>query len=94
MFILTLTYIAPLEEIDRHVPAHMDWIKAGYASGTFLASGRKVPRTGGFILAKGDRADIEALVATDPFMVAGVTTYDIIEVAVAFTAPGLEQLKV
>ena len=94
MFILTLTYIAPLEEIDRHVPAHMAWIKAGYASGTFLASGRKVPRTGGFILAKGDRADIEALVATDPFMVAGVTTYDITEVAVAFTAPGLEQLKV
>ena len=94
MFILTLTYIAPLEEVDRHVPAHMDWIKAGYASGTFLASGRKVPRTGGFILAKGDRTDIEALVATDPFMVAGVTTYDITEVAVAFTAPGLEQLKV
>lgn len=94
MFILTLTYIAPLEEVDRHVPAHMDWIKAGYASGTFLASGRKVPRTGGFILAKGDRAGIEALAATDPFMVAGVTTYDITEVAVAFTAPGLEQLKV
>ena len=94
MFILTLTYIAPLEEVDRHVPAHMDWIKAGYASGIFLASGRKVPRTGGFILAKGDRADIEALVATDPFMVAGITTYDITEVAVAFTAAGLEQLKV
>ena len=94
MFILTLTYIAPLEEVDRHVPAHMDWIKAGYASGTFLASGRKVPRAGGFVLAKGDRADIETLVATDPFMVAGVTTYDITEVAVAFTAAGLEQLKV
>ncbi|HTO29128.1 MAG TPA: YciI family protein [Devosia sp.] len=94
MFILTLTYVAPLEEVDRHVPAHMDWIKAGYASGTFLASGRKVPRTGGFVLAKGERAEIEALVATDPFMLAGVTRYDIAEVAVAFTAPGLEQLKV
>ena len=94
MFILTLTYIAPLEEVDRHAPAHIDWIKAGYASGVFLASGRKVPRTGGFILAKGERAEIEALVATDPFMVAGVTTYDVTEVAVSFTAAGLEQLKV
>jgi uncharacterized protein YciI len=93
MFILTLTYTAPLEAVDEHVPAHIDWIKAGYASGTFLASGRKVPRTGGFILAKGERAEIEALVATDPFMVAGVTTYDVTEVAVSFTAPGLEQLK-
>ena len=94
MFILTLTYGAPLEAVDEHVPAHIDWIKAGYAGGTFLASGRKVPRTGGFILAKGDRAEIEALVATDPFMIAGVTTYDITEVAVSFTAAGLEQLKV
>jgi uncharacterized protein YciI len=94
MFILTLTYIAPLEEVDRHVPAHLDWIKAGYASGAFLASGRKVPRTGGFILAKGERAQIEALVATDPFMISGVTTYDVVEVAVAFTAQGLEQLKI
>ena len=94
MFILTLTYVAPLEEIDRHAPAHIDWIKAGYTSGVFLASGRKVPRTGGFILAKGERAEIEALVATDPFMVAGVTTYDVTEVAVSFTAAGLEQLKV
>ncbi len=94
MFILTLTYVAPLEEVDKHVPAHMEWIKAGYASGVFLASGRKVPRTGGFILAQGDRVEIEALVATDPFMISGVTIYDIIEVAVAFTAPGLEQLKV
>jgi uncharacterized protein YciI len=94
MFILTLTYIAPLEEVDKHAPAHVDWIRAGYASGTFLASGRKLPRTGGFVLAQGERAEIEALVATDPFMLAGVTRYDIQEVAVAFTAPGLEQLKV
>jgi uncharacterized protein YciI len=94
MFILTLTYVAPLEEVDKHVPAHMEWIKAGYASGAFLASGRKVPRTGGFVLAKGDRAEVEALIATDPFMISGVTTYDITEVSVAFTAAGLEQLKV
>lgn len=94
MFILTLTYIVPLEVVDEHAPAHVEWVKAGYTRGAFLASGRKVPRTGGFILAKGERADIEALVATDPFMIAGVTTYDIAEVSVAFTAAGLEQLKV
>jgi uncharacterized protein YciI len=94
VFILTLTYIAPLDQVDEHAPAHIEWIKAGYARGFFLASGRKVPRTGGFILAKGERAEIEALVATDPFMIAGITTYDIIEVSVAFTADGLEQLKV
>ena len=93
MFILALTYVKPNEEADRYMEPHMAWVKEGYSRGSFLASGRKVPRTGGFILAGGNRAELEALVATDPFMVAGVTTYDITEVAVSFTAPGLEQLK-
>jgi uncharacterized protein YciI len=30
MFILSLTYIAPLEDADKHMEAHMAWVKAGY----------------------------------------------------------------
>lgn len=59
----------------------------------FLASGRKVPRTGGVILAKGDRSDIEAFVAADPFSLHGVADYEITEVALTRTADGLEGLK-
>ncbi len=57
MFILSLTYVKPTEEADRVMAPHMDWVNAGYDSGMFLASGRKNPRTGGVILAKGDRAE-------------------------------------
>jgi uncharacterized protein YciI len=93
MFILSLTYVKPNEEADKHMQPHMAWVKEGYAKGWFLASGRKVPRTGGVILSVGDRAAIEAYVATDPFTIHGVAQYDITEIAITTTADGLEALK-
>jgi len=93
MFILSLTYIAPLSEVDAHIGPHMAWVSGGYDSGTFLASGRKEPRTGGIILAVGDRAQIEALLTTDPFVMAGVAQYEITEVRISRTAGGLEALS-
>lgn len=93
MFILSLTYKKPTEEADKHMAAHMDWLKAAYADGTFLASGRKVPRTGGVILAKGERAAIESLCASDPFSIHAIADYDIMEVNLTTVAQGLEALK-
>lgn len=93
MFILSLTYKKPTEEADKHMAAHMDWLKAAYADGTFLASGRKVPRTGGVILAKGERAAIESLCASDPFSIHEIADYDIMEVNLTTVAQGLEALK-
>ena len=92
MFILSLTYTAEMSEVDRHIEPHMDWVKDGYDRGVFLASGRKNPRTGGVIFARGTRADIEALVAADPFTIHGVAHYEITEIVVTRTAPGLEGL--
>ncbi|WP_377274633.1 YciI family protein [Rhizobium sp. R86522] len=93
MFILSLTYVKPTEEADRFMAPHMDWVNAGYDNGLFLASGRKNPRTGGVILARGDQAEIEAYVAADPFKVEGVAMYEVTEVVVTRTAAGLEGLK-
>jgi uncharacterized protein YciI len=93
MFILALTYVKPNEEADKHMEPHMAWVKEGYARGWFLASGRKVPRTGGVVLAVGNRADIEAYVAADPFTIHGVAQYEITEVAITTAVEGLEALK-
>ncbi|MEU3573316.1 YciI family protein [Kitasatospora sp. NPDC036755] len=90
MFVLELTYTADLESIDAVLPRHVAWLREHYASGTFLASGRKVPRDGGVILAVGeDRAGVEALVATDPFVRAGLTEYRVTEFLATTTAPEL-----
>lgn len=93
MFILSLTYVKPQEEADRLMEPHMAWVNEGYDTGLFLASGRKVPRTGGVILARGERADIEAFVASDPFAVHRVADYAITEVALTRTADGLDTLR-
>ena len=53
MFIIELTYTADLARIDAAMPAHMKWLRAHYASGHFIVSGRKIPRDGGIILAAG-----------------------------------------
>ncbi|NKN35510.1 GTP cyclohydrolase [Agrobacterium sp. a22-2] len=93
MLILSLTYKTSSEEADRHMAPHLAWVKEGYDRGWFLASGRKVPRTGGLILAKGDRAEIEAYAAEDPFTVHGVADYEVTEVALSTVIEGLEALK-
>ncbi len=93
MFILSLTYMKPNDEADKHMEPHMAWVRQGYERGWFLASGRKVPRTGGVVLAVGQRAEIEAYVAEDPFTIHGVAEYEITEVAVTTTAAGLDILK-
>lgn len=93
MFILDLTYIKPIAEADAHMEPHMAWVQEGYDQGLFLASGRKNPRTGGVILASGNREAIEAYCAADPFTIHGIADYRITEMAVTRTAEGLEALK-
>ncbi|UVC07676.1 GTP cyclohydrolase [Rhizobium sp. TH2] len=93
MFILSLTYIAPLEDADKHMDAHMAWVREGYDGNFFLASGRKIPRTGGVILARGQREMIEDMCAADPFVIHKIAEYEIIEVAFTTVAHGIEILK-
>ncbi len=79
IYIVSLTYIKPLSDVDSMIPAHVEWLRQGYADGVFLASGRKIPRTGGIILAKSDSAEaLETRLALDPFRKAGLTSTEVI----------------
>ncbi|MEU6329075.1 YciI family protein [Streptomyces sp. NPDC047049] len=94
MFVLELTYTAPLERVDALLQDHREWLEKEYAAGHFLAAGRKIPREGGVILAAGtDRATVERIVTEDPFALAGVCEYRITEFAATTTAPALEQYR-
>jgi uncharacterized protein YciI len=94
MFIVTLTYLKPVEEIDALMHDHVAWLEAGYAEGLFVASGRRVPRIGGVILARsGDEPALRAALARDPFAVHGAARCDVVEFAASMTAPGAEVLK-
>ncbi|MFJ6777874.1 YciI family protein [Streptomyces yangpuensis] len=94
MFVMELSYTAPLEAVEEQMDAHIAWLDGYYASGVFLASGRKVPREGGVILAGGvSRAEIERIAAEDPFAVAGVCAYRITEFIATKTSADLATVR-
>ncbi|MFJ4965275.1 YciI-like protein [Streptomyces sp. ADI96-02] len=94
MFVLELTYTAPVERVDALMAEHVAWLDDQYAAGVFIASGRKDPRDGGVILAVGeDRARIEAIAAADPFTVHGVCAYRVTEFIATKTAPELAPFR-
>lgn len=80
MFLLLSRYVKPLEEIDRVLPAHREFLDRHYKSGLFIVSGPLNPRTGGVILtADVPREQIDAVLAEDPFVTERISEYDIIE---------------
>ncbi len=80
MFVIELQYKADLSEIDAAMRPHVAYLKKHYAAGTFLVSGRKIPRDGGVILAVGtSREQIENIVREDPFVARGLADFRIIE---------------
>ncbi|QUY41893.1 YciI family protein [Acaryochloris marina] len=91
--LILLTYIKPLEEVDRIVKRHFDYLRENYRTQTFLLSGRKWPRTGGVILAVGKSFDdIEEIARQDPFCIAGVAEYEIIEFELGSWLPELNSI--
>ena len=80
MFVIELSYQVELAQIDAAMKDHVAWLDRHYAAGTFVVSGRKIPRDGGIIIATGsDRGAIEAIVRDDPFVARGLATYRLIE---------------
>lgn len=93
MFVLSLTYVVPLEQIDALRADHLAWLAEGREAGHFIAWGRKVPVTGGLIFALAEsKAEAEVLAAGDPFIKAGGATVEVIEFSATYAGPGLEAL--
>lgn len=80
MFIILLTYKSSIENVERFIPQHNIFLNKHYASGQFIASGRKEPRTGGIIIANAEsKSEIEQIISEDPFYIHQIADYDITE---------------
>ncbi|HEU4959918.1 MAG TPA: YciI family protein [Sphingomonas sp.] len=90
--LIVLTYVKPLDEVDAQLPAHVAWLKQGFEQGLFVVAGRRTPRTGGVILVRGERAPVDKVAATDPFVTSGVATTEVIPFNASFAAPELAAL--
>lgn len=80
MFIVQLTYKAPLSEVDKYLQAHREFLDYHYQQGLFLASGPMKPRTGGILIALStNRQALEAILQQDPYALADIASYELIE---------------
>jgi uncharacterized protein YciI len=92
MFIINLNYIVPLEELDAHMADHVKYLRKYYKKNIFIASGRKVPRTGGIILALADSKEvIEKLIKEDPFYKYKLAEFTITEFLTSQYHPELKE---
>lgn len=93
MFIISLTYIVPLEELDQHMAAHVKYLKKYYKKNIFVASGRKVPRSGGIILALADSEEqVREIISEDPFYKLELAEFNIINFLTSQFHPDLKDL--
>ena len=79
-FVISLHYVAPLSAIDSAMRSHVAFLERQRKAGVFIAWGRKVPRTGGIILAcGGSRSGMERIMQDDPFVAQGLAQIEVTE---------------
>ena len=78
-FVVTYHYRAEQSgERDTHRPAHREHLGALVDQGRMLSSGAWTDGTGATLIARADTAaDVEAMLADDPFVVHGLTTPEV-----------------
>ncbi|GGK60784.1 YciI family protein [Rufibacter glacialis] len=93
MFLIELTYAVPFAEIEPFMAEHLAFVEQGFSAGHFLASGRKVPRDGGFIFCRASsRQAVEELMQADPFVYQALVEVRIVEFVTSRTIPEMAGL--
>jgi len=68
MFVLSLMYVKPIQEIEKCLEEHIKFLDKYYTLGNFICSGRKNPRVGGVIICRAkDKMEVEKIIQEDPF---------------------------
>lgn len=69
-----------MDDVEKILPQHLQYLEKYYENGTFIVSGRKNPRTGGVILCHTKNKDeINTILREDPFYQEKIAQYEVIE---------------
>jgi len=90
MFVVLLRFGPHKDLAAQHMPAHKAWLHQGFDEGVFLLAGSLPAGGGGAILAAHSTAEaLQARIAQDPFVAAGVVTPETIAITPGRTDPRL-----
>ena len=80
MFIFNLVYEKSIDEVEKFLPEHINYLDEHYKTKKFICSGRKVPRTGGVIFCNcSSKEEAEQIIKKDPFFREQIARYEIVE---------------
>jgi len=80
MYIIQVTYIKPISDVDKHLADHRAFLDKYYATGNLICSGPRSPRTGGIILCNAvDLEEAWKIIHQDPFFINSIADYEVIE---------------
>lgn len=93
MFIIDLHYIVPLDQLDAHMTDHVKYLHKYYKLNMFIASGRKVPRTGGIILALAKSKEaVDEIIQEDPFYIHKLAEFRVTEFLTSQSHPEFKKV--
>lgn len=93
IFVIFLRFGPNRAQAGQWMAEHRQWIETGIADGCFLMAGSLDEGQGGMVLAAARvRAEIEARLAQDPFVIHDVVTVQIHTAEPAFMADGMATL--
>jgi len=79
--------------LDTHMADHVRYLRKYYKKNVFVASGRKVPRTGGIILALAASVEeVEKIISEDPFYKHELAEFTITQFLTSQYHPDLKKL--
>lgn len=91
MYAILVHYQKPLEEVEKFLVEHRNFLEVWYQKGLLIASGPQNPRTGGLILSRQiDRKALEDIFKADPFAREKIARYEFIEFSPVKYAKGFE----
>ncbi|PTN09386.1 YciI family protein [Mangrovibacterium marinum] len=90
LFLITIEYKVELAQVEPYFEPHIAFVKRYVEAGNFLLTGKKIPRTGGLILAQVEsREKLITLLNEDPFMELDLADFEITEIQLSQVSPEL-----
>ncbi|MCF6765623.1 YciI family protein [Thiotrichales bacterium 19S3-7] len=78
LYLIDITFKKSVDDVNLVLNEHRAYLRSFLTNnGLLLAAGPKTPRTGGILIAKGERSEIDQMIQNDPYHIHQVAEYKV-----------------
>lgn len=94
MYVVLVTYTAPVADVDYALPDHAEWLAKHYEQDHLITSGRRDLHRGEVMIVRPmSRLKLDAILASNPLILGHLATYEVIEFAASRTCHELYEIN-